>query len=109
MYKVRTSIDDERKAKLIAQEIVESHSAVSVHIKKIETVYAWNDEVVNDFEWEIECLTTCPSEVTNLVCGMHSYELAEMIVEPLIVPESIREWCLHWCEKEEDYKVKGDN
>lgn len=107
MYKVRTSIDDERKAKLIAREIVESRSAVSVHIKKIETVYAWEDDVVEDIEWEIECLTSCPSEVESLVKGMHSYELAEMIVEPLIVPDSIRNWCLSWCEKEENYTIKN--
>lgn len=101
MYKVRTSIDDERKAKVIAHEIVESHAAVSVHIKQIDTTYAWEGEVVDDVEWEIECLTSCPSQIERLVNGMHPYDLAEMIIEPLVVPDAIRDWCLEWCKTEE--------
>ena len=101
MYKVRTTIDDEHKAHLLAKYLVESRASVSVHIRRAETVYAWNEEVVEDVEWEIECLTTCPSQVESIVKGMHSYELAEMIITPLKVPDKIEEWCIGWCEIQE--------
>lgn len=101
IYKMRTSIDEERKAKIIAKYIVSSHAAVSVHIRRADTVYAWDDEVVEDIEWEIECLTTCPSKVESVVKGMHSYELAEMIIIPVKAPDKIEEWCIGWCEDQE--------
>lgn len=101
MYKVRTSIDDERKARMIARYIVESEAAVSVHIRRVETIYQWKGEVVEDIEWELESLTTCPSEVATIVKGMHSYELGELITEKTQGSDAIEQWCLDWCKKQE--------
>lgn len=101
MYKVRTSIDNEQKARMIARYLVEARAVVSAHIRRAETIYAWNEEVVEDIEWEIECLTTCPSEMRSIVHGMHSYELAEMIVTKIQGTDAIEHWCLDWCEKQE--------
>lgn len=99
IYKVRTSIDDERKAKLISRYLVDSHAAVSVHIRRVETIYAWDNEVTEDIEWEIECITSCPSEVKSIVTGMHSYELAELLITPVNASDKIEEWCIGWCDK----------
>ena len=101
MYKVRTSIDDERKAKMIAKYIVESEAAVSVHIRRVETVYQWKGEVIEDIEWELESQTTCPSQVATIVKGMHSYELAEMVIEKTKGSDAIEQWCLDWCKIQE--------
>lgn len=104
MYIVRTSIDDEKKASIIAREIVESRSAVSVHIRRIESVYSWQDDVYNEVEWEIESITSCPSEVENIVRGMHPYNLPEFIIIQLLANAEIKNWCEGWCKSTEIIK-----
>lgn len=98
IYRTRTSIDEEWRAKMLASELVESKAAVSVHIRKVDTVYAWEGEVYKDIEWEVEAITSCPSQVANLVKGMHPYDLPEMIIDKLNAPDKIEEWCIGWCE-----------
>jgi uncharacterized protein involved in tolerance to divalent cations len=65
-------------------------------------VYSWNDETYNEIEWEIETVTSCPSEVKRVVKGMHPYVLPEFIIINLVADKEIKAWCDGWCKYEED-------
>ena len=102
MYRVRTSIDSENKAAIIANEVVSSGAAVSVHIREIRSIYAWEEKVFDEKEWEMESITSCPDEVERVIKGMHPYDCPEFIVDKIAVSEEIEKWITSWCKYNKD-------
>lgn len=98
MYRVRTSIDSENKAVLIANEVVASRAAVSVHIRQIRSIYQWEDEIHDEQEWEMESITSNPAEVERVIRGMHPYNTPEIIIDEIKASNEIETWITSWCK-----------
>ena len=105
MYRVRSSIDNENQAVLIAKELVQSHAAVSVHIRTIRSVYQWKEQVYDEQEWELESITSCPDEIERIIKGMHPYECPEILIDIIQTSDKITEWITGWCKYNKDSEV----
>lgn len=92
LYKFRTSINDHQQAKNIARAIAECEVASSAHIRAVESIYRWQGKIVEENEWEIECLCAEIDPIKRIVNGMHPYELPEMIFEEIECTKEIAEW-----------------
>ena len=97
MYKIRTSIDDIDRARFLARAIVETHSAVSIHIKEIENIYAWEGKVSHIVEYELTGLCLDPQKVLDVVKDYSYYQMPELIIEEVKVYPEIEKWCNDWC------------
>ena len=102
MYRVRTSISNEHQAALIAREIVQSKAAVAVHIRPIRSIYAWEDNMCDEQEFEMESITSCPDEVDRLIRGMHPYDCPEIIQDVIHPSKEIEDWITGWCKYNKD-------
>ena len=100
MYKVRTSVDNKKTAQMLSSALVESHAAVSVHIRKVESLYAWKGKIENIIEYEVEALCINPSDAYTIIVERHPYELPEFIVTDIGASDGIEDWCKDWCRKE---------
>ena len=97
MYKIRTSINDEIQANNIAHKLVSEKGAVSVHIRKINSIYQWNNQIEDVIEYEIEALTSNPQNANKIISKYHTYELPEIIISNVITTNELEEWCGKWC------------
>lgn len=97
MYRVRTSVDDKEIATDIAKKLVKSHAAVSVHIRKVNSIYAWENVIHNTNEYEVEALCDNPESVCKLIAWEHPYELPEILITDCEASEGIKKWCSDWC------------
>lgn len=102
MYKIRTTIDDKTTAQTLGRNLVESHVAVSVHIREIESIYAWEDRVHNITEYEIEALCSNTTDAYDLIQKQHPYKLPEFFSEDISCPDTIEKWCSDWCNKKSE-------
>lgn len=98
MHKARTSVESYDDAKRIAKELVEKHIAVSVHIRKIESVYSWEGIIKDKEEYEVEALIHNIEDFKQYIADAHPYVLPEIIVEKVKTTPMIREWCNSWCD-----------
>lgn len=99
MHIVRTSTDSETVAKDLAYRLVESHAAVSVHIRKINAIYQWKGNINDVEEYEIEALVNNPSEAKAIIIKYHNYDLPEFFVIDITTDTDIENWCREWCNK----------
>lgn len=97
MYKIRTSINDEIQANNIAHKLVSEKGAVSVHVRKINSVYQWNNQIEDVIECEIEALTSNPQNANKIISKYHTYELPEIIISNVVTTNELEEWCEKWC------------
>ncbi len=96
MYKVRTSIDSHIGARNLAKQLVESHAAVSVHIRQIESIYAWDGKIEDGTEYEVEALCSDPADVEDVIRIQHPYILPEVIFTKLVCTDELEYWCDSW-------------
>ena len=99
MYKIRTSTDKHALAKQIAHKLVESHAAVSVHIREINSVYEWQNKIEDITEWEVEALVSNPQDADEIISQLHDYDLPEFIITDVVASNDIENWCRQWCYK----------
>lgn len=105
MYLVRTSIDNKKDARALANTLVSKRFAVSAHIRTVDTVYEWEGEMVTDDEWEVEFLTNNPEGLCEYVRTMHNYVVPEMIIIDINLPEDNSRWVNSWCDTSREIGV----
>ena len=105
MYKVRTSLDDKEKAKLLANALVSTHAAVSVHIKKVDSTYAWDGRIDNMTEYEVEAFCSVPNNAKLIIDDYHHYALPEFIYVEMKCSKEIEDWCNNWCKQFKKPKI----
>ncbi len=96
MYLIRTTTDKLDKARALAKVLVISHSAVSVHIRKCKSVYAWESEIKEVEEYEVEAVCSSLNTIKTIE-QHHSYDLPEIIVTKTDASKGIEDWCNKWC------------
>ena len=83
---VLTTAGSKEEGQRIARALVEKRLAACVNlIGPIESVYRWQDQVENAEEWLLLIKTTAPAfaQVSELIRGLHSYELPECVQIPI--------------------------
>lgn len=75
----------EQESGKIARHLVENRLAAGVQIVPIESVYTWQDEVVEDHEWLLICKTVRDryQQIETAVLRLHSYEVAPIYMIPM--------------------------
>lgn len=101
MYLIRTAINDKEKAKEIAKNIVSEKAGVSVHIKKIDSIYAWEGDMCEEEEYELSILCQYPGSVFNVVDKYHTYDLPEFIAVETYGTARMEQWVDDYCEFDE--------
>ena len=66
------------EARSIARHLVAARLAAGVQIIPIESVYTWEEEVVEDEEWLLICKTVHDryEQIETAVTDLHSYDVA---------------------------------
>lgn len=104
---VRTSIDNYQKAKEIGTRLLQLRYAASVHLRKVESLYRWNDNIKDITEYEIEVICEDIKKVYDVIKEMHTYELPEYIIYDNI--QSTVEFA-YWvecnCQKDKLLKIR---
>lgn len=102
MYRVRTSIDDSIIANLLAHRLVSNHAAASVHIREINSVYAWNKKIEDITEYEVEALCSSVEPCIEVIKVNHPYECPEILYEQINCSNQLKDWCDEWCFENKD-------
>ena len=97
MYIIRTSTNEKQKAKDLALILVQKKVAVSVHIREINSIYEWNNEIHDKIEWEVEAIVREYDDAYKVLKEYHDYELPEFIVTNVQSSKGIELWCYDWC------------
>ncbi len=71
----------EEEARLIARRLVAGSLAAGVQIVAIESIYSWQDEIVEDHEWLLVAKTRAElfDSIETIVDEMHSYEVPPVL------------------------------
>ena len=99
MFKIRTSLNNRSNAQKIGRVLLETHAAVSVHIREAESIFAWEDKINNAVEYEMEILCRDPQAVYNIITENHPYQIPEFLVFDLDASDDIEKWCNDWCSQ----------
>jgi periplasmic divalent cation tolerance protein len=73
---------DPGEARVVAHRLVQEHLAAGVQLIPIESIYRWDDEVVEDTEVLVIAKTRRDRfvEIETLVDEMHSYEVPPLVM-----------------------------
>ncbi len=87
---VQTTTATEEEAGRLAREMVTRRLAACVQIEPIRSVYRWKGALEEAPEFRLSCKTTeaCAEPLLEALRSMHSYELPELIVIPVLNGDS---------------------
>jgi periplasmic divalent cation tolerance protein len=96
---LHTTVGSEVDAQTLAQRAIEKRLAACVHIDPIRSVYRWQGQVQQDFEWCLGFKTTAQRlpELVEDLKAVHPYELPAFYTVP-VTPQT-PEWG-RWVEGE---------
>ena len=98
IYIARTTAEDREHAEFIGRALVESKTAVSVHIREITSIFQWEGAVDQMTEYEIVIICKEPEKAKEIVGKYHTYKLPEFIYVKLECFDDILKWCTTWCK-----------
>ncbi len=79
---VLITVGAHEEARVIGRHLVEAGLAAGAQIIPIDSIYAWNNEIVDDNEWLMIVKTTRDRfpEIESAVTEMHSYEVPPIVM-----------------------------
>lgn len=99
---IKTAFESMDEAISVAKMLLDSSLIVSGQIKRMRSIYVWEDEYSNEIEYELTCFTeSCLyKEVEKYIDEHHSYEQCELICIPIInTSESFGNWISKYTAK----------
>ena len=63
--------------------MINTHAAISVHITEVSSIYAQDNSIYDLIEYEINALTTIPTNVKYIIDTYSHYALPEFIYEEI--------------------------
>lgn len=99
---IKTAFESEEEAIKMAKMLLDNRLIVSGQIKKMRSLYMWEDELSNESEIELTCFTESGlySEVEKFINDHHSYELCELICIPIInISDGFGKWISEYTGK----------
>jgi len=95
MIIIQTTIDEEKNARDLIKFLVETNKIACGTFHKIQSVYKWKDQLVEDIEFEISLYTkdSLMREVVDIIRHRHSYELPKItVLEPVFTLPEYERW-----------------
>ncbi|HJJ91154.1 MAG TPA: divalent cation tolerance protein CutA [Methanocorpusculum sp.] len=92
---IKTAFESEEEAVKMAKMLLDNRLIVSGQIRKMRSLYIWEDELCNEGEIELTCFTESElyTEVEKFINAHHSYELCELICIPIMnISEGFGKW-----------------
>lgn len=92
---IKTAFESEEEAVQMAKMLLDNRLIVSGQIRKMRSLYIWEDELCNEGEIELTCFTESGlyTEVERFINAHHSYELCELICIPIInISDGFGKW-----------------
>lgn len=92
---VKTAFEAEEEAMKMAKMLIDNSLIVSGQIKKMRSLYMWENELCNENEVELTCFTESRlyQEVEEFINSHHSYELCQLICLPIInISDGFGKW-----------------
>ena len=86
----------------MANMLVKGKYIVSGQIHKIESIYLWESEVNDEFEYELSCITTAENaeNAKRFITANHSYETCQLLITPVVdVTDANAEWIYNSLEE----------
>jgi len=96
---IQTTVDSRESAAMIAERVIESRLAACAQVMPIRSIYRWKGKVEEAEELLVAMKTTAAraEELLSFVRGVHSYEVPELVVLPILGGDSDY---LAWIEAE---------
>ncbi len=93
---VMTTMDDRKKAKEMAEELVKKRLAACVQlVGPIRSTYEWDGRLENSEEWlcVLKSKRSLYEELEEAIKDMHTYDNPEIIAQPIILgSEGYLDW-----------------
>lgn len=91
---VLTTEADRGRARTLARSLVDRKLAACVSVRAVESVYRWEDEVVDGAEVEVVVKTTPigVAAVCAAIDELHSYDLPEIVVLDAVASAAYGGW-----------------
>jgi periplasmic divalent cation tolerance protein len=86
VWEIRTTLPNEEAAISMAKQLVQSKLAACVHVVgPIRSIYCWKNALQTELEWTltIKTLENLLERCTELIAKLHSYEVPEIISNPI--------------------------
>lgn len=99
---IKTAFESEEEAIKMAKMLLDNRLIVSGQIRRMRSLYIWEDELCNEGEIELTCFTECGlyNEVEKFINEHHSYELCELICLPIInISDGFGKWISEYTGK----------
>ncbi len=82
---VLTTIDDEIRARALAVQLVEQGLVACAQISRIESVYKWEGETVQEPEFRLLLKTSeaCYAELEHAIGELHPYDTPAIVALPM--------------------------
>lgn len=94
---VRTTVDDEAKAKQLARRLVDERLAACVHVQPVTSAYRWEGAVKQEDEFLLEARVPVASvpALRKRILALHPYDIPLLeVLEASGVPPSYLDWAL---------------
>lgn len=99
MFIIRTTINDENKANIIADLLVVENIAASVHIRTIKNIIKNNDNIIHEDAFEIEGIVENPQDAFNKIKKINNQQIPEFIIyTALKTTQKFSDWVKQNCE-----------
>lgn len=95
MIIIQTTLDKEEKVKKLINLLLETNKIACGTYHTIQSSYKWNNELVNETEFEISLYTdeSLMHSVVEIVTERHNYELPKItVLEPVYTLPEYDEW-----------------
>ena len=95
LFLVITTERNYYNAKKLAKSIVSKKLAACVSYEQIQSVYCWNDEIIEESEvqLDIKVKSDLVADLYDSLKELHSYELPQFICFNALVSEEYFQWC----------------
>lgn len=99
---IKTAFESEEEAAKMAKMLLDNRLIVSGQIKKMKSMYMWENEMSSEAEIELTCFTESGlyNEVESFIKNHHSYEVCELICIPIInISKEFGDWISEYTGK----------
>lgn len=102
---IKTTFESNEEATKMAKMLLNEHLIASAQINRLNVFYSWNDELCNEDELELSCITRGElyRQVESFILEHHSYNLCQIVCLPIVQSsENFEQWILEYTEKERE-------
>lgn len=99
---IKTAFESEEEAAKMAKMLLDNRLIVSGQIKKMKSMYMWENEMCSEAEIELTCFTESGlySDVERFIKDHHSYEVCELICIPIVnISKEFGDWISEYTGK----------